>query len=91
MVSIIARPTNKVRDMRPRGLRLAGDGVHRGGDRASFAERRADGAERYRHRGSEDADDLDPVHGFMSFPVASRRLPSLTPLPMNTMASTAKM
>src|ERR1700730_6862371 len=45
-----------------RGLRLAGDSVHRGGDRSSFAKRRTNSAERYRHRNSEDADALDPVH-----------------------------
>src|ERR1700722_9766945 len=73
-----------------RGLRLAGNGVHRGSHRSSFAERRTNSAERYRHRSSKDADDLDPVHDlFLSFLLAGR--PSLTALPMKTMASTANM
>src|SRR6202048_5240511 len=45
-----------------RGLRLAGDSVHRGSDRSSFAKRRTNSAKRYRHRSSEDADDVDLVH-----------------------------
>ena len=38
MVSIIARPTNSVREMVFGGLRLAGDGVHGGRDRAPFGQ-----------------------------------------------------
>ncbi len=74
MVSIIAKPTNKRPRYRAGGLRLAGDGIHGGGDRAAFAERRTDGAERYRHRRGEDADDLDVVHDAFPFLSCRRRL-----------------
>ena len=67
MVSIMASPTNSVRDMRAGRLGLAGDRVHGGGDRATFAERRPDRAERHGHRCGENADDFDPVHDLVPF------------------------
>ena len=61
MVSIIARPTNKVRDKVPAELRLPGDRVHRGGDRPPFAESWPDRTERDGQGGCENADDLNSV------------------------------
>ena len=40
-------------------FRLAGDGVHRGGDGAALRQRRPDGAERDRDGGGGDADDFN--------------------------------
>ena len=41
---------------------LPGDGVHRGGDRATLGQCRADGTERHRDGGADDADGREPVH-----------------------------
>ena len=59
MVSIIARPTKSVREMVFADFRLARDGIHGRRNRASFGERRADRAERDRHRGRYDADEAN--------------------------------
>ena len=57
MVSIMARPTNSVREMVLADFRLAGDGVHGGRYRAALGQRRADRAEGDRQSGRYDADE----------------------------------
>ncbi len=83
MVSIMARPTNRVRDKVPAEFGLTRDRVHRRGDRPAFAERRADRAEPDRDRSGQDRDRFDAhAHPLSMLPM---------PAPMNTVASTVKM
>src|SRR6516164_4536780 len=75
---------------RPRRFRLPRDGVHRGCNRSSLGKRRTDGAERNSDCGSEDADDLGPIHRLSPWLPPVLRSPP-TALPMKTMARTVKI
>ena len=83
MVSIMARPTNSVRDRNSGRLRLARDRVHRRGNRPAFAQPRADRTEPDRDRGGQDRNRFDAhAHPLSMLPMAA---------PMKTAASTVKM
>ncbi len=82
---------------RPGGLGLAGDGVHRGGDRPALGQGRPQRAEADRDRGREDRDDFDEIsgHGDVSSCIseegAGRAGGSPTAAPMKTVARMAKI
>ena len=81
MVSIIARPTNKVRDS---VLAISG---WRRGHGVTLTQPRPDGADANRQGSPQYTRDFDPIHLLASCGCSA----SPTAPPMNTIASTLKM